>query len=179
VRPRDEQAFTLIELLIVLVIVAVLMAIVLPSFGSTKDAANRGKVTLVAQSYDQAMSSFASDHMGKIPKPGTADWPSIPRGPLEPATRVGQTTGQAYLRSVPESVNAADASAGDVTLLQSSPAAGGSTGGKLGTVAIVVAPGATPTQYRVEVWAAQRGNFPAKATCVLGTYQVPSGVPKC
>lgn len=170
-RPRNEQGFTLVELIIVLVIVAILMAVAMSSFGNSKDAANRGKVILAAQTYDQAMSSFASDHMGKVPTPRTADWPEMSRGPLEPATRVGATSGQAYMRSIPETVTD-----GTVTLQVGSPAPSSSVPGKVGVVAIVLGP--TATTYRIEVWPSRRGALQQAPTCQLGTLD-RTGVKQC
>lgn len=167
---RREHAFTLIEVLIVLVIVGVLSAVALGSMRGSKDAANRGKVLAAAQSYDQAISSFAADHTGRMPVPASADWPALVRGPLEPSTTTTGAGRQAYMRQVPNTV-----STNVVRLLTAPPASGSIT--PAGSVGVVVVRNDTTTtpavRYRVEVWPARQRRLLSANMCVLGTWQLP------
>ncbi len=172
-RPRPEHAFTLVEILVVLVICAILLAALLSPFRSSKDAANRGKVLAAAQSYDQAIASFAADHMGRMPSQPT-DWPvqEYSNGPLEPSTNAAGVR-QPYLRRIPEPVGD-----GVVRVQTTSPIAGSTAPpGTVGVVAIRFIGAAPVTTYRVEVWAAKKHRLP-EMTCWMGTEEV-AGVKKC
>lgn len=64
---RIGAAFTLIELLVVVAIIAVLMAILLPSLGRAREQAKTVKCAANLKQIGAAMYSYASENNGKLP----------------------------------------------------------------------------------------------------------------
>jgi prepilin-type N-terminal cleavage/methylation domain-containing protein len=171
-----ERAFTLVEVLVVLAIIAVLMSIIVPRFGSAKTSANGANLRAAAQSYAEAVDAFALDHAGRVPVIGGAtstDWPNtaLSAGPLKPSPMVGGTTNTYLGRFVPEVVQGPRAD-----FVTTAPAAG-SAAPATGTDGVidyvpgpVVAPATVPTTYRIEEWAVDQNKRFGPMTCYLGTY---------
>jgi prepilin-type N-terminal cleavage/methylation domain-containing protein len=64
---RDSQAFTLIELLIVVAIIGILAAIAVPNFLNAQIRAKISRVNADQNAYATAMESYAIDHNTKYP----------------------------------------------------------------------------------------------------------------
>lgn len=101
---RGERALSLIEILVVLVIIAVLMAITIPMFRSARHASQLKGAVSAAQSYKQGVSAFMLDHGNRVPRVGNVvagvpDWSTdVSRGPLD-------RYGRPYIKAgAPESV---------------------------------------------------------------------------
>lgn len=74
-RPRQERrAFTLVELLIVVAIIAVLAGVLLPSANAALDKARRTECASNERQIWMGMQSYATDHDGSLPITGTAPW---------------------------------------------------------------------------------------------------------
>lgn len=83
---HDEAGFTLIELVVVMVIVAILMAIAVPSFRGGRKATDHKALVAAAQSYREAIEAFRLDHGGRVPFQ-TADWSNtVGLGPVDDLT---------------------------------------------------------------------------------------------
>ena len=63
-RPYDRRAFTLIELLIVIGIIAVLIAILIPSLARARELARITKCSANQRTLTQAVQFFAAEHQG-------------------------------------------------------------------------------------------------------------------
>jgi prepilin-type N-terminal cleavage/methylation domain-containing protein len=99
VRAR-ERALTLVEVTIVLVIVAILLAALLWATRSTRSASGRASVVAAARTYGDAIDDFRKDHGGRPPALGNArDWPDSAAGPRSAYTGDGYLGG-----AVPEAV---------------------------------------------------------------------------
>lgn len=72
---RESRGFTLIELLVVVGILAVLMAILLPSLGRARDRAKVTKCAANLRSLGQAATTYASEWIDSIPTPFRHDTP--------------------------------------------------------------------------------------------------------
>lgn len=102
-----ERGFTLLEMLIVVIVLAIIFAIALSKFSGAKKSAyfNDGKT--VGTAYMQAVSQYQADFANRHPPmtgPPALRWSgnntaATQRGPLN-------LTGQPYLKSTPESVTA-------------------------------------------------------------------------
>ncbi len=177
---RLDLGFTLVEIIVVLVIVAVLMAIAVSGFGGTRHEARRTLVRTAAQSYSEAVEAFALDHAGRVPKFATADWPRPASGPVQPnsARRAAST----YLgSSVPDPV-----SSGTVNVTDTSPVGGSETPNAkiMGTIVIrtqaPVPPATASTQFRIEAWmVGSDRRYEAQMTCYLGNWSPGEGVDRC
>jgi len=65
--PRAGGAFTLVELLVVIGIIATLIAILLPALSRVRKAAQTVQCATVLRELGQAMTLFASSHQGRVP----------------------------------------------------------------------------------------------------------------
>jgi prepilin-type N-terminal cleavage/methylation domain-containing protein len=61
-RLRSEKGFTLIELLVVMIILAILMAVAIPSYLSFRDRANKSAAGADLRSAIPSVEAFFSDH---------------------------------------------------------------------------------------------------------------------
>ena len=96
-----ESGFTLVEILVVLVLIAIITGLGVVSIGSSRSSGQRMASVSVANAYAQAADRFARDHGGRYPDaPPSTDWGPAKRGPV--ATILG--TKRFYLRQVPEAV---------------------------------------------------------------------------
>ena len=68
-----RKAFTLIELMIVMAVIAILIGIILPSFKGMKDEAQYSKVRGDLRTLQTAVESFSIHHGQKFPEMGP-DW---------------------------------------------------------------------------------------------------------
>jgi prepilin-type N-terminal cleavage/methylation domain-containing protein len=174
---RSDAGFTLIEILVVMIIIAILMAVSVPTFLGAKKTARRKEATATALAYKQAVSQFMLDHSNRVPSFGVAtDWPTAtPNG-----GPVSMLTGTAtpYMHPLPETVSdrKVDVSAGTapsaaagleaVTYVSSAPAGGG----------------AVQTQYTLYAWARKDRSSPWDASthvCATGNAPTPSGWSAC
>lgn len=170
-----ERGFTVIELLVVMLIIAALMAIVIPKLTGARESGRTASVLAAAQSYAEAVDGFALDHTGRVPVLGSADWPVADRGPLQPIPMAGSGTLPSYLgRTVPEQV-----SGSSVDIVSASPAGQAAPAtGQDGVIRYVA--GAPNSSYRIEVWISkQDGTFPATMHCWLGTREPSGGAERC
>ena len=76
---RNERAFTLVELLVVIGIIAVLISILLPALRRARDEANRVYCRNQLRQITMACLMYANEHKGYLPGPhGIVDPPSSP-----------------------------------------------------------------------------------------------------
>jgi len=68
---RPRHAFTLVELLVVIGIIAVLIALLMPALSGAREAANRAKCLVALRSMAQAAHMHAQEHRGYMPVAGT------------------------------------------------------------------------------------------------------------
>lgn len=88
----NDDGFSLVEVIVVLVIVATLMALVVPRFTSARKATNAKNAVTATMALGEAVSAFQLDRGGRAPTPGTTDWPDLGKGPVD-------LEGRPYLRA--------------------------------------------------------------------------------
>lgn len=66
-RPAARRAFSLIELLVVISVIAVLIALILPALGKSRDASRATKCLANVRSIGQALTSYADEHHDRFP----------------------------------------------------------------------------------------------------------------
>ncbi|MCW2955556.1 MAG: hypothetical protein JWO69_425 [Thermoleophilia bacterium] len=102
-RPHRAGAdgFTLIEVIIVMVILAIMLTITIGAFRSGRDSSSTSKVVAAGTSYADAIEQFGTDARGRYPEGiGSQDWPVATEGPRSALARGNGR----YLRSIPEAV---------------------------------------------------------------------------
>jgi prepilin-type N-terminal cleavage/methylation domain-containing protein/prepilin-type processing-associated H-X9-DG protein len=67
---RPRSAFTLVELLVVIGVIAVLIALLMPALSGAREAANRAKCLATLRSMHQAAVMHAGEHRGYFPAAG-------------------------------------------------------------------------------------------------------------
>src|SRR5438105_3121722 len=77
---RNRKAFTLVELLVVIGIIALLMAILLPSLSKARENAIRVQCASNLRQWGQAYHQYANENKGCFPYNGPAIPPNIPVG---------------------------------------------------------------------------------------------------
>ena len=68
---RRRHAFTLVELLVVIGVIAVLIALLMPALSGAREQANRAKCLATLRSMHQAAMMHALEHRGYMPVAGT------------------------------------------------------------------------------------------------------------
>jgi prepilin-type N-terminal cleavage/methylation domain-containing protein len=76
---RDERGLTIVEMLVVLLIIAILMAAMLYAFRGSKQTTYYKAAIAAAQSYSDGIEAFMADNGQTPPRLGTTDWPNANR----------------------------------------------------------------------------------------------------
>src|SRR5688500_1030093 len=96
VRSRFHQAFTLVELLVVMGIISVLMAVALPSLVKAREAARRTVCLSNCSQLTKAVLLYMNDNKQTLPDACNANSDDSPLSPrrtgLPPGTSIGQDT---------------------------------------------------------------------------------------
>jgi len=95
-RTRTRNAFTLVEILIVVVILGILAAIVIPKFTNASMDAKRSSLTSTLHTLRGQIELYMLQHGDKPPAIDGTDWSQL----LDPTTYGTQTTGP-YLATTP------------------------------------------------------------------------------
>jgi prepilin-type N-terminal cleavage/methylation domain-containing protein len=95
-RPLARRAFTLIEILVVVVILGILASIVIPKFANASDDAKRSSLVSTLQSLRSQVELYMLQHGDKAPVLTGADWSPL----VDQSVYMGKTVGP-YLTFAP------------------------------------------------------------------------------
>ena len=173
-RDSSEAGFTLTEMMIVLVIIAILMAVAIPSYLSAKRAAHYKDAVSAASSYRQAISSYQLDNGNLVPIVGIPTiWKSVagkpdPMGPINLLRAY-------YLRSgAPSEVAHGTLLVYGGSVGTSVPAAPlGATTAQIAAVQIAFP---SPTTYQLGVWTRKNATSPWTLRCEIANTAVPTAL---
>jgi type IV pilus assembly protein PilA len=99
-RYKDEQGFSLIELLVVILIIGILAAIAIPSFLSQKGKAVDSQAKELARTAQTTVETIATDNSGNYEAVSTAEI-----NKYEPTVRTTSSTTEAYLEAESDTSN--------------------------------------------------------------------------
>lgn len=104
--PHDSSAaFTLVEVLVVMLIVAIMIGIGMVGLSSTRKSSNSVNAMSAASAYVDAIAGFQLAHGGRAPQMGSADWPTGSTAQRNAGPINAGNGKKPYIRSVPESVS--------------------------------------------------------------------------
>jgi prepilin-type N-terminal cleavage/methylation domain-containing protein/prepilin-type processing-associated H-X9-DG protein len=83
-RKRERNAFTLVELLVVIGIIAVLIAILLPALAAARKAAQAAACMSNMRQWGMALQAYVDQNKGALPQKGPSGQQSSPIGPYKP-----------------------------------------------------------------------------------------------
>lgn len=109
-RNRKNQAFTLVEILIVVVILGILAAIVVPQFTNAANDARAGNLQTQLQTLNNQIELFAARNNGSYPDL-SANWDDLTTGNYLKADPANPAWPTAATNTSVEEVNGADGSA--------------------------------------------------------------------
>jgi prepilin-type N-terminal cleavage/methylation domain-containing protein len=95
-RPQLRRAFTLVEILIVVIILGILASIVIPHFANASDQAKKSSLVSTLQSLRSQVELYMLQHGDKAPALTGADWTPL----TDQSTYSGRTLGP-YLTFAP------------------------------------------------------------------------------
>ncbi|MBC7644368.1 MAG: prepilin-type N-terminal cleavage/methylation domain-containing protein [Thermoleophilia bacterium] len=105
--PPCEDGFTLVELLVVLVIIAILMAVAVMSFTGAKKTSYHRNAIAAAESYRDAVDAYMADNGNVAPALGSAAWSAASAGPVDALVQ-----NKPYIRTTPEAISDGNVSIG-------------------------------------------------------------------
>lgn len=174
-----ERGFTLIEIMVVMLILAVLLGLVISSFRGARHTTAYRTAQSAATSYAEAIEAYMADN-GQVPpkmKVGSAAWPATPRSVRIGGPRDVMMRDKRYLpRAAPEAVGD-----GIVDLVPASPAMPVQAGAQAKiTYSILAEPGsANASVYRLHVQTLPRPGEQTLQCVVTNGRTLPAGVPRC
>jgi general secretion pathway protein G len=115
-RAHGQAGFTMIELLVVMVIAAILLALGVPTFIHAKKTSKQKIVIAAAANYRTAIEGFRLDHGNRVPELGSpTDWPPKTTLPVARQFEVGPIDqfGKPYMKTAgPEALRTGMAALG-------------------------------------------------------------------
>jgi type II secretion system protein G len=105
IRTRTRNAFTLIEILIVVVILGILAAVVIPQFTNAADDANNAGVRTQLQTLRSQVELYRAENGGATPALATTGWadlinggylPGPPKNPMNGESAFGSTAADGW-----------------------------------------------------------------------------------
>jgi len=173
-----EQGFTLVEILIVMVIVAILMIAAIPAYNAAKRTARYKDTVAAASSYRQAISSFQLDNGNLVPRAAIvpAVWPAGATFPYGPKNILGKY----YMRSgapseVAHKTLRVYGAAGTSSVTTGTPPAGA-----LATeVSAVQIAFPSPITFQIGVWTRKNSTTAWVLRCVQANTPLPPGTTAC
>lgn len=173
---RREAGFTLVEILVALLIIAILVVVMIRAFGGAKGATYAQEGKTVGSAYMQAVSQYHADFANRHPATWTGNnTTAAQQGPRN-------LTNQPYMKTVPESVTAGrtGVSVGVAANCGTGSAPTAPSGAAAHTSWVAVCFGAEP-RYFVKVFARKSagagwGVADAGKVCFMGA---TTATPKC
>lgn len=175
----EQYGFTLTEVIVVMVVMAILMAAALSSFRGPKESANRKMLSSAAQTYATAIDGFKRDHASRAPVVSggpaadrTVDWSSNTPGSLKNGPMDSDIDPITEKRALYIKGGLPDAVSANRVVIRSADYPAKLEGNTVGALSYISGAPAAPNEYALVAFARKVGSDDAAMFCFAGSRDV-------